>query len=115
MLSRDPVVQELRRRLVAKRGVAAAPIVKDFDVREEIGNRFVPRFVARAVYAFVLQAVEETFARSVVPAISFPAHRADHSVLGQLLLKRMTSVLAAPIGVVNVSISRRRDRWFQGA
>jgi hypothetical protein len=37
--SRDPVVQELSRRLVAERGVAAPPIVKDSDMRKEVDDR----------------------------------------------------------------------------
>jgi hypothetical protein len=43
MLSRDPVLQELDRRLVAERGVATTPVVKHFDVVEQVGSGFVPR------------------------------------------------------------------------
>src|SRR6266508_1497813 len=90
MLSRDPVTQELSRRLVTERGVTTTPIVKDFDIRKEVGYRGVSRLVACAVHSFILQAVEEAFARSIVPAVSFPTHRADHPVLGQLVLEGMT-------------------------
>ena len=65
MLNHDPVVHELSRRFVAERGVAATPIVKRLDVSKEIGDRFVPRRVARTVHALVLQAVEEAFRRCV--------------------------------------------------
>ena len=59
MLNRDPVVQELSRRFIAERGVAATPIVERFDVSKEISDRLVPRRVTHTVHALVLQAVEE--------------------------------------------------------
>ncbi len=43
MLTRDPVLQELNRRVIAERGVAATPVVKDFDVIEQIGDRLLAR------------------------------------------------------------------------
>jgi hypothetical protein len=75
MLNRDPLVQELGRRLVAERGVAATPIVERFDVSKEIRDRFVPCRVTRTVHALVLQAVEETFGRSVDAPMSSRACR----------------------------------------
>jgi hypothetical protein len=39
--------------------VAATPVVKDFDVVEQIGDRLLARRVACSMHAFVLQAVEE--------------------------------------------------------
>src|SRR4029434_6273545 len=65
LLSRDPVVHELSRRLVAERGVAASAIVERLDVSKEIGDRFVPRRVPRTMHALVLQTVEEAFGRGV--------------------------------------------------
>ena len=65
MLSRDPVLQELNRRVIAERGVAATPVVKDFDVIEQIGDRLLARRVARPMHAFVLEAVEEALRRRV--------------------------------------------------
>jgi hypothetical protein len=35
MLIRDPVLQELNRQTVTKRGVATAPVVEHFDVVKE--------------------------------------------------------------------------------
>ena len=61
LLSRDPIVHELSRRLVAVRGVAATPIVERLDVSKEICHRFVPRRVTGAMHPLVLQAVEEAF------------------------------------------------------
>jgi len=49
MLSRDPVLQELNRRAVAKRGVAATPVVKHFDLVEQIGYGVGAGRVSRAV------------------------------------------------------------------
>ena len=59
MLNRDPVLQELNRRVIAERGVAATPVVKDFDVIEQTGDRFFAGGIARPMHAFVLEAVEE--------------------------------------------------------
>jgi hypothetical protein len=73
MLSRDPVLQELNRRVVAERGVAASPVVEVFDVIEQVGDGFLFGCVARAMYPFVLQAVEEALRGAVVPAVSLAA------------------------------------------
>ena len=54
MLSRDPVIEELSRRLVAERGVATAHVVEDLDVIEQIGDGLGAGGVARAVHPFVL-------------------------------------------------------------
>ena len=59
VLTRDPVLQELNRRAIAERGVAATPVVEHFDVVEQVGDGLGVRCVARAVPPFVLQAVEE--------------------------------------------------------
>ena len=59
MLIRDPVLQELNRRTVAKRGVAAAPVVEHFNVVEEVGDGFTTRVVAHSMHSLVLQTVEE--------------------------------------------------------
>src|ERR1700674_1230130 len=53
------------------------------------------------MHALVLQAVEKTFAGRVIPAISFAAHRREHSVRGELLLKIVAAILAAAIRVMN--------------
>ena len=55
MLIRDPVLQELNRRMVAERGVAATPVVEHFDVIEQIGSRVLPRRVACAMCSRRLQ------------------------------------------------------------
>ena len=78
MLSRDPIVQKLSRRLVAERGVPATPIVKDFDIRKELGDRFVPCRVARAMHTFVLQTVEEALARGVDAPMSRVCRRGSY-------------------------------------
>ena len=40
MLIRDPVLQEMNRRVVAQREVAATPVVEHLDVVEQIGPPF---------------------------------------------------------------------------
>lgn len=54
----------------------------------------------------IRQAVEETFYRRAVPAITLAAHRADHPVLFQPCLKDVARILASPGGVTNQT--RRR-------
>ena len=49
------------------------------------------------------KAVEPTFCRHVIPTISFAAHRTNHAVSPELVLKGVTGVLAAPVGVVHPS------------
>ena len=106
MLIRDPVLQELNRRVVAERGVAATPVVEHFNVIEQIGSRILPRRVACAMHPFVLQAVKETLRRCVVPAVTLAAHRAHHAVFSELALERMARVLTAPIRVVDQPCGR---------
>lgn len=43
-------MQELNLRVIAKPGVAATPVVEDFDVVEQIGDRFHSHRVARPVH-----------------------------------------------------------------
>lgn len=80
--------------------MAATPIVKDLNVSKEVSDGCVPRCVTRAMHSFVLQAIEEADRRGVVPAVSFAAHRADYAVRCELVLERMTGILAPAIRVM---------------
>ena len=100
MLLADPVLEELNRRAVAQRGVAASPVVEDRDVVEQVAFGVATGLVDGAMNPLVLQAVEEALARRVIPAIPLAAHRANHAVFGQPGLEHMTRVLAAPLRVV---------------
>lgn len=51
----EPVHQELSRRAVAQRGVAAPPVVEDGNVLEQIGLGVGPCRVTRAMHPLVLQ------------------------------------------------------------
>src|SRR5882672_1563680 len=53
------------------------------------------------MHTLVFQAVEETLAGGVVPAISFAAHRREHSIRDELLQKVVAAILAAAIRVMN--------------
>ena len=64
MLMRDPVLQELNRRVVAERGMAATPVVEQLNVVEQIGNGHGTGRVARTMYPFILQAVEDVLGQS---------------------------------------------------
>lgn len=93
MLSADPVLQESRRRNIAKCGVAAFPVVERLDIVEQVGDRLGPRAVAGAMHPLVLQAIEEALRWRVVPAVSFATHRAGHLVLIEPRLKGVARVL----------------------
>src|SRR5512133_2415422 len=99
MLSAEPVLQELRRRGVAERGMQTPAVVERLDVVEEVGLRRGLRTVAGAMHPFILQAVEEALCRRVVPAVALAAHRADHAVLLQARLKGVARILTAAVGV----------------
>ena len=101
MLLGDPVLQELNRRTVAERGMTATAVVKRFNVFKQVGAGGCARGIAPAEHPFVLQTVEETLRRCIIPAIALATHRANHAVFSKPVLKRMTRVLAAPVGVVD--------------
>jgi hypothetical protein len=69
MLSADPVFQEFHGRGVAERVMLSPPVVERFDVVEQICLRCDPRTVAGAIPPLILQTVEETLRRGVVPAV----------------------------------------------
>ena len=52
MLIRDPVLQELKRRMAAEHGATVTPVVEHFDLIKQIGNGLVSRRVVRAVHPF---------------------------------------------------------------
>lgn len=103
MLTPDPVVQELLWRGVAERGMPAPAVVERLDVIEGVGNGLGSRLVAGAMHSLILEAVEETLGRRIVPAVSLAAHRADHPVFLQPRLKGVAGILASPVGVMNQS------------
>ncbi len=78
-------------------------IIEDFDVLEAASLHVGVGSVANAMYPPVLEAVEPAFRRRVIPAVSLAAHRADHAVHLELVLKVMAGVLATPVGVVHQS------------
>ena len=55
----------------------------------------------------MLEAVEPALGRSIVPAVSLAAHRADHRVFGQLVLEKLAGGLATPVGVM-----KQARRWL---
>ena len=75
--------------------------------RQEIGDA-IERMLgdarddeANAMHRLVLEAVEPALGRRVVPAVPFPAHRADPAVRLELVLKGMAGVWATPVGRVH--------------
>ena len=61
---------------------AATPVVEHLDVVEQVGDGLFSCGVARAVHPFVLQVVEETFGRRVVPAVAFRLLQSPAIALG---------------------------------
>src|SRR5271156_3839416 len=53
------------------------------------------------MHTLILQAVEETLAGGVIPAIALAAHRREHAVVSELFLKVVAAILAAAIRVMN--------------
>lgn len=51
-----------------------SPIVKDFDVIEDISPGKIPGFVDALADAFLFQAAEERFGDRIIPAVAAPAH-----------------------------------------
>src|SRR3990172_8746190 len=100
MLSTDPGIHKLARRLVAEGGVATCAVVEPLDVVEHVSRSRLPGGVPGAMHPLVLQAVEEALGGRVIPAVALAAHGTDHAVAGELLLEGLAGVLAAPIGVV---------------
>ncbi len=54
------------------------------------------------MHSLVLEAVEPTFSRGIIPAITFTAHRADHAVFLEFSLKCFAGILATPDALLNV-------------
>lgn len=100
LLSRQPALQEQRRRLVTKRRMQPTPVVKHLDVLEGRGRHLFMRAPAPAMHLLVLEAVEPTLGRRIVPAVTTARHRAGHAVFNELVLKVFAGVLAASVGVV---------------
>jgi hypothetical protein len=76
------------------------PVVKHLDVLEGRGRHVLARREAPAMHPLVLEAVEPTLGRRIVPTVSLAAHRAGHALFSELVLKCMAGVLAAPVGMV---------------
>ena len=74
MLPAEPIRQELHRRLVAEGRMLPLPVVEDLDVFKGCSFDLGMRCVANAMYPLVLEAVEPTLGRRVIPAVSLSTH-----------------------------------------
>lgn len=79
----------------------AFPVVKAFNVPENIMPGFLTGLVKLVIQPFRLDGAEEGLRASIVPTVSLPAHAADHLKLLQSLLIIVTAILDALIGVMN--------------
>ena len=76
-------------------------VVKHLDVLKAFSPHIGVSGVANAMVALIFEAIEPAFRRRVIPTIPFATHRADHAILLEFVLKRMTGVLAASVGVMH--------------
>jgi len=84
-------------RLVVVWFMQPVSLVIYLNVPEYISFRVLACPETFIVQPFLFQLAPETLHRSVVPAISFTAHRADESILFELVLIIMWAVLASTI------------------
>ena len=76
------------------------PVVEDLNVFEGGCLHLGVSDIAKPMHPLALEAVEPALRRRVISAVAFSAHRASHAERLELVLKHVTGVLAAPIGVV---------------
>lgn len=102
MLLTDPVRDELNLRVISERRLMPLAVVEDLDVDalEAGGLHFSMTGITNPMHPLVLEAVEPVFRWRVIPAVPLPAHQAGHAERLELVLKDMTGVLAAPVGVM---------------
>ena len=94
---------ELLGTYAAQMAMATRAIVEAVDVVGQVSDRELSVLVDLLLDAFLLQAAEEGFGDGVVPAIALAAHRRQHSIADELLLKVVPAVLTAAIRMVNQS------------
>ena len=80
--------------------MTAQPIIKHFNVLEDVLGRLVPCAVLARVDEFALQCSEEALDAGIVPTVPPSRHAAGHAMRGQQLLGRRGGILAAAIRVV---------------
>ena len=71
--------------VVCKR-VPSFSVVKNFDVIKQTLHCLSPALVTIMVGPFTLQSTEETFGNSIVVAVAFTAHAAEHTMIIELFL-----------------------------
>ena len=76
---------------VAQRRVHALAIVPNLQVFKD-GRTGLGAGTKRSGDAFGLQGAKEALDHGVIPAIALATHRAAHSILGKLVLERLTRI-----------------------
>ena len=100
MLLSDPVLQRLNRGPESEGRVLPCPVAENLDVFEGGSLDLGVSGIVKPMHPLVLEAVEAALCRRVIPSVAFPAHRASQAERVELVLKRVTCVLVAPIRVV---------------
>ena len=96
----------IHRCLVTQLRMKTLRIVIHRHIFPDIGNDFLPGPVQPVTGPFPLQAAEEPLHRSIIPAVTFPTHTANHPMLLQQGLGGMTGILATTIRMMN------QPRWW---
>jgi len=94
------LVFKVHRGLIAERAVEPHPVVKDFDPVEDGSVGLGPRGEVPTMDQFAFQGAPEAFHGGVVVTVGAAVHAANRSGLGQRLPVSLTSVLNAPVGVM---------------
>lgn len=91
---------EISRRTIPNRRMDALVVVKDFDVLKDAFLGFGTGRIFVQVDQFIFYDTVKGFNASIIEAVAFTAHAADHGVDLKLLLVLMRGVLAAAIRVM---------------
>src|ERR1700733_3210098 len=86
----------------------ALRIVEAFNPVDHVYARPCSAFVWNLVHALDFECLEETLHCSIVPAVGFPTHRLNHSIVLDQSTIRPAGILTSTIGVHDQSSVYRR-------
>jgi len=86
--------------------VTTLTIIETHDVRKDVGRGFFMGLVILEVNVFAFEGAKETLHRGIVIAVACAAHAGLHPLIDQELLVGPSSILAAPIRMVEQSTER---------
>ncbi len=72
-------------------------VIKHFDIVNDITLSCLSGFIFCEKYPICFQGAEKALRHSIIPAIAFTSHAADHSIVLQHHLKVIAAVLASAV------------------